>query len=347
MSKFLETDYVYDTSGKLTSTGSANAYVVTISQQIAGYYQGLGLRFKANFTNTGSATINVQTQNAPSGLGAVTLKKFGGTTNLVAGDIVSGGEYTVVHDGTNAQVLELNTGILPATSSLTVSATSRVIGRKTAGAGAAEELTASEVLDFIGTEAQGDILYRAASAWALLAAGTAGQSLVTGGAAANPSWGGGITTIASGSVGTSTVFDITSIPQHYAGLYLILSGLSSDTAARAVRLFASDNNGSSFNTTSYAGIMLVGGSTPAAYTAGFIDPGNLTNAADGLTAGVLLFGYQVNNRQIAAGFTSASGGGNRISLSRCTSTGAMNALRLAWDASGNFDAGTYTLIGLS
>lgn len=69
-----------------------------------------------------------------------------------------------------------------------VSATSRILGRKTAAAGDAEECTLSEILDFIGSAAQGDILYRGASAWARLAAGTSGQVLQTQGAGANPQW---------------------------------------------------------------------------------------------------------------------------------------------------------------
>ena len=69
-----------------------------------------------------------------------------------------------------------------------VSATSRVLGRKTSGAGDAEECTLSEILDFIGSAAQGDILYRGASGWARLGAGTSGQVLKTQGASANPAW---------------------------------------------------------------------------------------------------------------------------------------------------------------
>lgn len=38
------------------------------------------------------------------------------------------------------------------------------------------------------SEAQGDIIYRGASAWARLATGTAGQILQAGGSGANPSW---------------------------------------------------------------------------------------------------------------------------------------------------------------
>lgn len=70
-----------------------------------------------------------------------------------------------------------------------ISATSRGLCRKTAGAGDTEECTLSEILDFIGSAAQGDVLYRGAATWARLGAGTAGQCLTTGGAGANPSWG--------------------------------------------------------------------------------------------------------------------------------------------------------------
>ncbi|HKY19579.1 MAG TPA: hypothetical protein VJM31_00045 [Vicinamibacterales bacterium] len=69
-----------------------------------------------------------------------------------------------------------------------ISATSRILGRKTAGAGDTEECTLSEVLDFIGSATQGDILYRGAAGWARLGAGTAGQFLQTNGAGANPAW---------------------------------------------------------------------------------------------------------------------------------------------------------------
>lgn len=69
-----------------------------------------------------------------------------------------------------------------------VSATSRILGRKTASAGNAEECTLSEVLDFIGSAAQGDILYRDASGWARLGAGTSGHFLKTNGTGANPAW---------------------------------------------------------------------------------------------------------------------------------------------------------------
>jgi hypothetical protein len=90
-----------------------------------------------------------------------------------------------------------------------VSATSRILGRKTSGAGDPEECTLSEILDFVGSAAQGDILYRGASFWSRLAAGTATYLLQTNGASADPSWvappaGATAITIGSGAPGTTS-----------------------------------------------------------------------------------------------------------------------------------------------
>lgn len=68
-----------------------------------------------------------------------------------------------------------------------ISATNRLLGRSTAGAGVTEEVTASGVLDWIGAT-RGQILFRGASGWSALSPGTAGQVLSTGGAGADPSW---------------------------------------------------------------------------------------------------------------------------------------------------------------
>lgn len=48
----------------------------------------------------------------------------------------------------------------------------------------------------LASQAQGDLIYRGASAWARLAAGTSGALLQSGGAGANPSW---TTTITGGT----------------------------------------------------------------------------------------------------------------------------------------------------
>lgn len=91
-----------DVNGSLTTTGSANAYAVAANQTLTAYYAGLWIRAKANFTNTGAATMNFDT------LGAKAVKKEG-NVDVEAGDIVSGRIYDWVYDGTNIQLLQLNT----------------------------------------------------------------------------------------------------------------------------------------------------------------------------------------------------------------------------------------------
>lgn len=78
----------------LVTTGSANAYVAAPSPAFTAYAAGQELDIEANFTNTGSATINVST------LGAKTIKDNNGSA-LVGGEIVSGQIYTLQYDGTD------------------------------------------------------------------------------------------------------------------------------------------------------------------------------------------------------------------------------------------------------
>lgn len=106
---------------------------------------------------------------------SVGLNVGSGKTISVGGTITITGTITAPNDAFSYAKLQ------------NVSATSRILGRKTSGAGDIEELTASEVLDFISST-QGTILYRGASGWAALAPGTSGQVLKTNGAGANPAW---------------------------------------------------------------------------------------------------------------------------------------------------------------
>lgn len=97
-------------------------------------------------------------------------------------------------------------------------ATQRLLGRNTAGSGAGEEVSLSTVLDWLSAT-QGALLYRGASAWAALAAGTAGQVLRSGGAGANPSWADALNVYTDGPDGaldfdgssTVTLFDGTTL----------------------------------------------------------------------------------------------------------------------------------------
>lgn len=60
--------------------------------------------------------------------------------------------------------------------------------------------TPTSILDAAFGNTQGDILYRGASAWTALAPGTSGQTLVSGGASANPSWSSSVTALKAPTV---------------------------------------------------------------------------------------------------------------------------------------------------
>lgn len=97
-------DYVnelYDNHGGIVLTGSANAYVATVARPVGGYHQQLRLCAQANHTNNGAATLNLITPNAPSGLGAVAIRKAGNAA-LTGGEIVSGHYYDFIYDASNA-----------------------------------------------------------------------------------------------------------------------------------------------------------------------------------------------------------------------------------------------------
>ena len=75
------------------ATGSANAYVLDVDNQYV-LQAGTQVKFKANFVNTGSATINVEST------GVKTIKKPDGST-LAAGDIQNNQVCNLFYDGTD------------------------------------------------------------------------------------------------------------------------------------------------------------------------------------------------------------------------------------------------------
>lgn len=82
----------------LSSTGSANAYLLAPNRTIAAYYSRQRHVFKANFANTDACTLNV------SSLGAKSIKKRGGDA-LITGDIPINSIVDVMYDGTNFELM--------------------------------------------------------------------------------------------------------------------------------------------------------------------------------------------------------------------------------------------------
>ena len=91
-----------DANCRKATTGSSNAYVFAAAQTLSAYYDGLTICFDANFANTASATLNVDSVSAD------TIVTPNGQA-LVGGEIISGQKVLVRHDGTNWVLMSVTT----------------------------------------------------------------------------------------------------------------------------------------------------------------------------------------------------------------------------------------------
>lgn len=152
------------------------------------------------------------------------------------------------------------------------------------------------------------------------------------------------TVIASGSFPSAATLDITNIPQTFAHLGIFFYGPSCDTATREFQIRASIDNGATFsnNALDYRGNKQAGATAAAKVRATLVEHATGT-AASVKTGYVMIFGYRAFycpgfNFFISDGTTMWSGSGQLILPN-------INALRFMWDASGNFDSGSYSVIG--
>jgi hypothetical protein len=88
-------------SGAKTSTGSADAYVLSTGLSIGTIAQGQWFAFEANFTNTGAVTIAIDT------LATKAIRLQDGSA-LPAGAITSGGVYDIKYEATAGYFLLMN-----------------------------------------------------------------------------------------------------------------------------------------------------------------------------------------------------------------------------------------------
>lgn len=186
----------------VTSSSAPGAAASLLATDASGHIGSTGTRIAKGWFTDITAT------NAISG--SITGNAATVTTNAnLTGDVTSSGNATTIANDAVTYAKIQN-----------VSATSRLLGRKTAAAGDTEECTLSEVLDFVGSAAQGDILYRNATVWTRLGAGTNGHFLKTQGASADPVW---AAASGSGAVATDGIWDAKGD---------LAGGTGSDTAAR-------------------------------------------------------------------------------------------------------------------
>lgn len=93
------------------ASSGTDTITASVTPAITAYVTGQKYHFKAGGTNTGAATINLNS------VGALAIKKgSAGSTALAANDIVTGGMYVVLYDGTNMQLLNPGTGHLTVTA---------------------------------------------------------------------------------------------------------------------------------------------------------------------------------------------------------------------------------------
>jgi len=83
-----------DISGVKVTAGSSNTYTLAAARTVASYAQGDAYLFESNHTNTGAATINVDS------LGAKSIVHNDGTA-LRAGDMTAAGMYLISYEANN------------------------------------------------------------------------------------------------------------------------------------------------------------------------------------------------------------------------------------------------------
>lgn len=167
------------------SSGSGDAEEVTFSQfmdWVGSTAQGdVIYRGASGWERLGAGTSGhvLQTQGAGANPQWAAVSGGGGVSDGDKGDIVvssSGTVWTVDSDAITYSKMQ------------NISATQRLLGRNSSGAGDVEEVSLTQLLDWIGTAGQGDILFRGASTWQRLGAGTSGRFLQTQGTGADPQW---------------------------------------------------------------------------------------------------------------------------------------------------------------
>jgi hypothetical protein len=183
---------IYPQPGGTLDDGTANAAetlasgdaVIYEASSLTNWYTvattgGGGGGTVTSVTFTGDGTVLSSTpSSAVTGSGTLTAALATQSENLVLAGPSSGSAAAPTFRA-------LVAADLPAIASHTVLANTT----GSSAAPAADTLTA--IIDASIGSTQGDILYRGASAWSVLAAGTSGYVLTTGGAAANPSWSAG------------------------------------------------------------------------------------------------------------------------------------------------------------
>lgn len=163
------------TNGVLSRAGSGTWVTQTTSaffDDTLGASPGdLLYRSPSGWTVLGAGTAGQFLQTQPTGVQWASPPGGGTVTSVATGTGLTGGPITGA-----------------GTISLASISNNTLLGNVSGVGSAPTETTLSAMIDSIGN-VQGDLLFRNASGWAALAAGTSGQPLITNGPASNPTWG--------------------------------------------------------------------------------------------------------------------------------------------------------------
>lgn len=273
-----------------------------------------------------------------------------GTYKYEGGVWVKFGDADHVHtltDITDAGALAAADSIV--TGDILSVATDRIVGRDTAGTGAAEQLTLSQVLDFIGSAARGDLLVRGASAWSRLAVGTSGQVLKSDGT--DPSWGlpGGWTDLSTQSPTGTSVCDFADISQNHKALVILAEQIDIASQATVSLRSATSNTFGSFHNCYANGISALG---TAFSGAGLASTSSMTFFA-GDTVGTsyglaIIFDYTSTTQHklcLFAGGRAQTTAVAQFGFGAIRTLDAITNLRVS-SGGGNFAGGSIKLVGL-
>jgi hypothetical protein len=194
----------------------------------------------------------------------------------------------------------------------------------------------------IPSQAQGDLLYRGASAWERLPAGTDGQLLRTNGAAANPSWSDKITSGSAQSTTSGTAFDYTGIPTGTKIITVMFSRVSL-TGTNNILVQIGDSGGIETSGYDAGSVRISSGTADVASSSGFI-----IAVADAVHvfSGIMTIANLSGNTWVAsvAGVYNESTGASTVGGGTKTLTATLDRVRITRSSTNTFDFGTVNII---
>lgn len=155
-----------------------------------------------------------------------------------------------------------------------------------------------------------------------------------------------LTLIDSGTLSGSTIKEITGIPAIYSSLILHVFQASSDTATRALTLYLSVDGGSNYSSADVYGASIHGTTGVAVANAGPVYTGQAVAAASSHHVVAQISGLQAGQYPQVIASGQAAGAGSLSVTSWYGSTALINALKIGWNDTGDFDAGNYVLYGV-